>query len=131
MVVLPKISSILPLICLMPKNTLQHGLDSIPAINLLLKNDLTCCNLIRVTKSLSIKLIYIFCTRNRHYFKGGLFICFVVHMKRVSNQVGERKSAGLWRVKVCSCRLWFVEHMGHLMEDSFDPYTNYEAVDLS
>ena len=41
------------------------------------------------------------------------------------------KSAGLWKVKVCSCRLWFVEHMGHLMEDYFDTYTNYEAVDLS
>ena len=27
---------------------------------------------------------------NRRYFKGGLLICFVVHMKRASNQDGER-----------------------------------------
>ena len=27
---------------------------------------------------------------NRRYVKGGLMICFVAHMKRASNQAGER-----------------------------------------
>ena len=34
--------------------------------------------------------VHIFCNLNRCYFKGGLFTCFVVQMKRASNQVREQ-----------------------------------------
>ena len=41
------------------------------------------------SRELSSKSSYIL-HPNRRYFKGELLICFAVHMKRVSNQVGEK-----------------------------------------
>ena len=58
---------------------------------------------------------------NRRYFKGGLLICFVGHMKRASIKLQNDKSAGLWMVKACSCWLCFRCYLGHLML-TFDTY---------
>ena len=50
-----------------------------------------------LNKSSYILFIYNFAPKssfiapNRRYFKGGLFICCVVHMKRASNQAGEQE----------------------------------------
>ena len=41
------------------------------------------------SRGLSSKSSYIL-HPNRRYFKGELLICFAVHMKRASNQVGEQ-----------------------------------------